>query len=65
MLNIENLAYEIQNKTDGGDGVTAEHDENLFFYLSIGLGTLSGLLLIVLVGSLLFHRLVDFLHLGS
>ena len=63
MLNIENFAYEeeTQNKTaaaesDGDGDVTAGQDEKFFFYLSIGLGILSGLLLIVLVVSVLFHR---------
>lgn len=61
MLNIENFAYEeeTQNKTAAAESdgdVTAGHDEKFFFYLSIGLGILSGLLLIVLVVSVLFHR---------
>ena len=55
VLNIENFPYEeTQNKTAD---VTAGQNEKIFFYLSLGLGTLSGLLLIALVVLVLFHRL--------
>ena len=57
MLNIENFPYEeTQNKTAD---VTAGQNEKIFFYLSLGLGTLSGLLLIALVVLVLFHRLLS------
>ena len=57
MLNIENFPHEeTENKTAD---VTAGQEEKLFFYLSLGLGALSGLLLIALVVFLLFHRLLS------
>ena len=61
VLNIENFSYNKETQNKAGD-VIAQHDEKLFFYLSIGLGILSGLLLLVLVVSVLFHRL-EFLNL--
>ena len=69
MLNIDNLAHEehTENTTAGGGDnagadVAAQEDDRLFFYLSLGLGALSGLLLVVLVVLVLFHRLAS-LHL--
>ena len=66
VLNIENFSYdkETQKKPAAGGGGAVQHDEKLFFYLSIGLGILAGLLLILLLVSVLFHRL-DLLNLQT
>ena len=63
MLNIENFAHEedTENVTAGGadggrdGGEAAQEEDRLFFYLSLGLGALSGLLLVVLVVLVLYH----------
>ena len=58
MVNIENFPHvETENQTAD---VTAGQEEKIFLYLSVGLGVLSGLLLIALVVSVLFHRLATF-----
>ena len=55
VVNIENFPrVETENQTAD---VTAGQEEKIFLYLSVGLGVLSGLLLIALVVSVLFHRL--------
>ena len=55
MVNIENFPH-VKTENQTAD-VTAGQEEKIFFYLSVGLGALSGLLLIALVVSVLFHRL--------
>ena len=45
-----------------GADVAAQEDDRLFFYLSLGLGALSGLLLVVLVVLVLFHRWASLHH---